>query len=169
MKSTYVLRIENVLIWDLAALGLMYLLPTMTHFLSFPLYRLEPMRCVLLINLLILGNQKNAYFMAVTLPLFSFVVASHPVLLKSIVMVVELTVNIFVFEYLSKRKTNNVITMFLSIVISKVVYYSLKIWCIGAGILDANIIDTNLVTQLLVAIMLSLGFAFFCEKKVQKN
>lgn len=77
------------------------------------------MRCVLLLNLLLTGNKKNAYIMAVTLPLFSFFVGGHPVSAKAILMAAELSANVFLFDMLSGRIKNAAIAVFLLIVASK--------------------------------------------------
>jgi len=166
MSVSKTIRFETIVIWDLVVLGLFYMVPILSHLTSVPFYRFEPMRFVLLLNLLLTGNKKNVYFMAVTLPLFSFFVGGHPVFAKALLMVAELSANVFLFDVLSKKIKNAAIAMFLSIVASKVFYYIIKFGIISVGLLDGPMIATGLLTQLIVAVVLSVAFWKFSEKEV---
>lgn len=161
-KKVETLCVEKLVLWDAVLIGVLYLVPTLSHISNIPLYRFEPMRCVLLLNLLITGNIKNSYVMAVTLPLFSFIVGGHPVFIKMILMAIELSVNIYIFELLSKRmKKRTVEVMFIAIIASKMLYYLLKYFVIIWGILDIPFIATDLFIQLVVSLILSLLFCKF--------
>lgn len=103
MAAERTVRIGTVALWDLATLGLLYLVPTLSHLTSIPFYRFEPMRCVLLLCLLFTGSKKNAYIMALTLPLFSFLAGGHPVLAKALLMAFELSANVLIFNILSRK------------------------------------------------------------------
>lgn len=157
-----------VLLLDFIAVFLVYMIPTISHLISLPLYKFEPMRWVLLLNFLFLGDKKNAYIMAVTLPLFSFVVGTHPVFIKALIIAIELLANVFVFVQLSK-KINNGIAMLISIVISKLIYYIIKYFCISTGLLASNMISISLTIQLLVSVAISLVFLFFSNSLLQKS
>ena len=157
---------STVFICDVIFLMLMYLIPTLSHLTSWPLYMCEPMRCVLLLNLLVLGNKKNAYLMAITLPLFSYFVGSHPVLVKSLIMTIELVMNIWLFDMFTRKVANSMLAMLLSILVSKALYYFLKYVCISFGLLNTEIVDTNIYIQLIVALIISLLFVKYTEKKV---
>ena len=145
---------------------LMYLIPTLSHLTSWPLYMFEPMRCVLLLNLLVLGNKKNAYLMAITLPLFSYFVGSHPVLVKSLIMTIELVMNIWLFDMFTRKVANCMLAMLLSILVSKALYYSLKYVSISFGLLNTDIVDINIFIQLMVALIISMLFVKYTERKV---
>lgn len=157
---------STVFICDVIFLMLMYLIPTLSHLTSWPLYMFEPMRCVLLLNLLVLGNKKNAYLMAITLPLFSYFVGSHPVLVKSLIMTIELVMNIWLFDMFSRKVANCMLAMLLSILVSKALYYSLKYVSISFGLLNTDIVDTNIFIQLMVALIISMLFVKYTERKV---
>ncbi|MDY0202455.1 MAG: hypothetical protein RBR40_15895, partial [Tenuifilaceae bacterium] len=58
-------------LFDIFALAFIYLIPTISHMLSFPLYLIEPMRIALVLAL-VHTTKRNAYIIALTLPLFSF-------------------------------------------------------------------------------------------------
>ena len=157
---------STVFICDVIFLMLMYLIPTLSHLTSWPLYMCEPMRCVLLLNLLVLGNKKNAYLMAITLPLFSYFVGSHPVLVKSLIMTIELVMNIWLFDMFTRKVANCMLAMLLSILVSKALYYSLKYVSISFGLLNTDIVDTNIFIQLMVALIISMLFVKYTERKV---
>lgn len=190
MTAERTVRIGTVALWDLAALGLFYLVPTLSHLTSIPFYRFEPMRCVLLLCLLFTGSKKNAYVMALTLPLFSFLVGGHPVLAKALLMAFELSANVLIFDILSRKVQclairgsggwgdsgdrggairgsagwSGAIAMLLSIAASKALYYAVKFGCLSLGLLDGPMVATGLPTQLVVAVVLSLAFWVFKEK-----
>ena len=168
MSTIKTVKLEIIVLWDLFIIGLFYMVPTLSHLSSISFYRFEPMRCVLLLNLLLTGNKKNAYFMAVTLPLFSFFVGGHPVFAKAFLMAAELSANVCLFDVLSRRIKKSVIAMFLSIVASKIFYYIIKFGIISIGFLDSPMVATGLLTQLIVAVVLSVAFWKFSEKVVYK-
>ena len=166
MTNVNILQLRQIVVLDVLAVVLMYVLPTITHIIAIPMYKLEPMRCVLLINMLCLRNKSNAYLMALTLPFFSFIFASHPVLLKAILMSAELTVNVFLFVLLSEKKFNTFLAMCFAILMSKILYYVLKFCCIEVGWLSTDIVDTSIIIQIIVSIVLSLGFVNYSKKTI---
>lgn len=159
-----VLNIRIIVLFDIIALGILYLTPVLSHWLSLPLYKFEPMRCVLLINLLLTSNKRNAYIMAVTLPLFSFIVGSHPFLFKALLMAFELSANVLLFDLLSRKLNNCGFAMFVSILVSKTLYYLVKIGLISIGLMNTAILSTSIGVQLLIAAVLSLLFFEFSNK-----
>ncbi len=169
MNAVKTIKLESIVLWDLAIVGFFYLVPTLSHLTSIPLYRFEPMRGVLFLNLLLTGNKRNAYIMAVTLPLFSFFVGGHPVFAKALLMAAELLVNLLLFDVFPRSIKNPAIDMFLSIVASKVFYYIIKFGIISVGLLDGPMVATGLMTQLIVAVVLSVAFWKFSEKVVLKS
>lgn len=169
MNAVKTVKLETIVLWDLVIVGLFYMVPTLSHLTSIPFYRFEPMRCVLLLSLLLTGNKKNAYIMAVTLPLFSFFVGGHPFFAKALLMAAELSANVFLFYVFSKRIKNTAVAMFLSILASKMIYYIIKYGIISAGILDGPMVATGLMTQFIVAVVLSVAFWKFSEKVVYKS
>lgn len=169
MNAVKTVKLETIVLWDLVIVGLFYMVPTLSHLTSIPFYRFEPMRCVLLLSLLLTGNKKNAYIMAVTLPLFSFLVGGHPFFTKALLMAAELSANVFLFYVFSKRIKNTAVAMFLSILASKMIYYIIKYGIISAGILDGPMVATGLMIQFIVAVVLSVAFWKFSEKVVYKS
>ena len=82
-----------------------YLTPSLSHLVSSPIYYFEPMR-VFLIFTMVHMKKKNAYVLALTLPLFSFVVSAHPSFIKMLLITVELSLNVFFFYLISEKNKN---------------------------------------------------------------
>jgi hypothetical protein len=139
---------------DFSLLLMIYFLPAISHLFAFPIYYLDPMRIALVIAL-IHTSKRNAYIIALTLPLFSFLISSHPQIIKSFLLSAELIINLSLF-FLLKEKLKNVFTsLFISIVISKAIYYMLKFVLISATLLDDKLFSTPFYFQLISVVMLS--------------
>ncbi len=166
MASTFALPDQkfriNVYLFNLAAIVSIYLVPTFSHILSFPVYMIDPMRIIILLSVIHTSN-KNAYLIALTLPLFSFLIASHPVAIKSILITSELILNIWLFYQIYDKLSNKFSVMFLSILISKIYYYLVKFVLISKGILLGDLFSTPVYLQILVALSLG-GYLFFLSK-----
>lgn len=147
------LGIKSIML-DLAAIVFIYLVPTFSHLLSFPLYYIEPMR-IMVILAMIHTHRNNAYILALTLPLVSFALASHPVLVKSMLIAIELVAMVAVFQMLQKR-IHVLAAIFLSIWISKLFYYIMKFAAISTIMPDESMIGIALYIQLIVSIVMSL-------------
>ncbi len=142
---------------DVIGIAFIYLVPSISHLLSLPLYLLEPMRIVVLISLAH-SRGWNSYLLAFSLPLFSFVVASHPVFLKSLLIAIELVFNVWLFYRISKVIRFQSIAVLASVFISKLLYYSLKFVFISFAFLDSELVSTPLYIQ---AIMLGVFVVYF--------
>lgn len=143
---------------DAAAVLFVFAVPALSHLTSVPFYLLDPMRMAVLGALLFSRNWKNALVLALALPLFSFAVSGHPVYPKFLLIAAELSVNVLLFAWLS-RKMNAGIAAFVSILLSKVLYYGFKAAVLSAGLLQADLISTTIWWQLGVAVGLSAAFA----------
>jgi hypothetical protein len=148
---------------DFLAITFIYFLPALSHLISLPLYLMEPMRLAV-IFCLVHTNRKNAVIIAVTVPLFSLVVSSHPAIIKSVLITIELLINLFLFYFLIE-KTNKFISMFLSIILSKIVYYSAKFLLIQINLIDGELITTSLIIQWIVTLGLSLYVALILKNR----
>lgn len=144
---------------DLIALVGVFYIPVISHVLPFPLYLIEPMRIVLFSIILLTGNYKqNAIIMALAIPMFSSFASGHPLFPKNILMSMELAINVGVLYCLLKNKINMAISIFLSIILSKALYYMVKYALLSFALMEGELIATNFVTQILVALLLSCIF-----------
>jgi hypothetical protein len=149
----------KIIIYDFIALIVIYLTPTFSHILNFPVYYLDPMRLMLFL-VIIHTNKRNSYLIAATLPLVSFIFSSHPVFIKSLTMSVELLLNVWLYYEFSKFIGNKLVPAALSIIASKVVYYAVKYLLISFALISTDIISTPLYFQIAVVLLIS-AYAFF--------
>ena len=146
--------VSKSLIIDIIGLAFIYFIPPFSHLLSFPRYLMEPMR-VMLIIAIAHTTKRNAFIIAFTLPLFSFLMSAHPVMYKSLLITFELVLNTWLFYFLSKRLKNYFAAMVTSIILSKVVYYAIKYLLISGSLLDSDLISTPIYLQVIVMLLFS--------------
>lgn len=152
---------------DILLVLFIYLLPALSHLVAFPVYYLEPMRIALVITLMF-TSKRNSILIAVTLPLFSLFISSHPQIFKALLIGTELFVNLFLFYLLKDKIKNTFASLFISILISKIIYYGLKFVFINSGLIEDKLFSTPFYMQLVVAIFLSvllLGYESIYRKK----
>ena len=160
-------RVINI-IFDLIALMAIYLVPSISHLLSFPVYYLEPMRIILIIAI-VHTSRRNAYLIAITLPLFSMLVSAHPSLIKSSLMTGELLINLWLFFFLTKKLSHNGLSIFLSIIASKLLYYLVKFLLINSVLLSGQLFSTPIYIQLIMLATFS-GYVYLTSlsKKIER-
>lgn len=165
------LKLERLILIDITLFIIMYFVPTLSHITSLPFYFFEPMRIMLFISILYLPIRSNAYFLALSLPIFSFFVSGHPTIPKNVLISIELITNVFIFILLQTKLQNWKIKykmftlIFISIFVSKVVYYGLKSLLISLGVLKMEIISTGIGSQFLLMSIISLLFSIGLKKK----
>jgi hypothetical protein len=141
-------------VFDLIALLVIYLVPTFSHLLSFPVYYLEPMR-IMLILAIVNTTRKNAYLIAFTLPLLSLLISGHPSLIKTSLITGELLLNVGLFFFISEKLTNKTLSIFLSIVVSKIFYYLVKFLLVTSALISGDFISTPIYIQIIMLFVLS--------------
>jgi hypothetical protein len=146
------------IVLDIIALTFIYFVPTISHLLSVPVYLVEPMR-IMLILAIAHTSKRNAYLLALTLPLFSFLISAHPNVFKALIMTIELVFNVWLFYALSAKWKNQFVSMLASIVISKVFYYLLKFGLISLVIIEGTLISTPIYLQAITTLVFS-GYVF---------
>lgn len=150
-------------IFDILAVTLIYFIPTISHLFALPIYFIEPMRLVVILALVHTSN-KNAYILAATLPIFSFLVSAHPVFPKVILITGELLLNVWLFFYLTEKFKNRFASMVLSITISKIAYYIVKFGLISFLILEGSLTSTPIIIQIITTLIFS-GYVFILRDK----
>ncbi len=156
------LNVRSIL-FDLIAISFIYFVPTISHVLSLPVYLIEPMRLMLILAL-VHTTKQNAYILALTMPLFSFLLSAHPVLPKMLLITFELSLNVFLFHLLLSKFRNIFFPIFFSILGSKIIYYIIKYGLIQFAILKSGLISTPILIQILMTLIFS-GYLFFFYKK----
>lgn len=160
--------ISGTVLFDLVILAFIYLLPAISHLLAFPLYYMDPMRFVLIFALLH-TSKRNTYIIALTLPLFSFLISSHPSIIKAGLLSTELLINVILFFILFSKTNSRIISLIFSILISKVIYYIIKFVLIDTGVLADRLFSTPFYYQAIVILIISLYVLIFEKFKSSEN
>ena len=74
----------RILIVDAAILAIICLVPTLSHLFSVPIYKLNPMTLCLLAGMLLVNDRRNAFLLALVLPLVSMLISGMPTPLKCV-------------------------------------------------------------------------------------
>jgi hypothetical protein len=148
---------------DIVALAFIFFMPALSHMLSIKLYLIEPMRLMVILAM-VHTHRNNAYILALTLPLFSFLISSHPVLIKTGLISLELAVMVGAFFFLVKR-IHTLAAIFVSIWASKIFYYGLKYLTILFIWPGDRLISTPLYIQLITSAVFSFYLFFMFRKK----
>ena len=164
--NTRPLAINN-LVLNSAGLLLIYFTPALSHLLNFPLYLIEPMRLVLIVAMLH-SDRRNAYLLALTLPVFSFAVSAHPVFYKMLLISAELSLNVWLFFMLRNKFRNDFAAMLSAIVISKVAYYLLKFGFIYFALIGTGLFSTPIWIQVVTSFIFS-AYAFMILRNSKKE
>lgn len=144
------------LLTDVLCLTLIWSVPHLSGWLGFPLYYVEPVRLVLVLTI-VFTNRTNVLFMAVVVPLFSYFLAYHPSIPKSLLLMAELLVNAFLFYYFFSLGWRILWSIFVSILVAKLFYYLLKYLFILMALLEFPLISTPLEFQVITLLVYS-GF-----------
>jgi len=155
------LNTKNIII-DFSAILIIYFLPQISVLLNIPVYLFEPMRIIVVIAMLH-SSQYNAYLLALLLPLFSLLLSNHPSVMKTFILSADLLLNIFLYFRINKFYQNKFLSMAVSIIISKAVYYLLKYLLIKLSLIDGSFVATPLYIQFIIIITLSI-YAFLIDK-----
>jgi hypothetical protein len=143
---------------DALLLTVACLVPTVSHLLAWPLYQLNPMLLVLLAGMLLVRDRRNAYLLAVLLPVVSMLAVGMPTPLKAVCMVAEYASVVFVSGLLQgwdKRFVGTLGAMLVAMLAGKVVYYLLKALLLAPAVL----ISTSVALQLAVVAVAATVYA----------
>ncbi len=137
-----------------------------SHSIGLPLYKINPMHWVIYFAILFRKPSISSIIvLAIALPLTSNILTGHPMVIKSILMGVELSIYGIVF--ISAIKFINlvpIIAYLISQVTGRFVYYGLKYIFIKAELIDGFLISTSIVFQLVISGVLGI-ILFLINKK----
>jgi len=168
IKTLQLNIVWNEVLFYTGGLVLVYLTPVFSHLLAIPLYYLEPMRIMVILSLVYTGRF-NSYILALTLPVFSYLVSGHPLFYKAGLMTGELLLNILLFDLLTKKMRNIFLITSFSILLSKMIYYLFKYILISNGFLHGPFVASPIVIQLLLIIVLGVFVFYMLNKKRDKT
>lgn len=167
-SNSIVLEKKNLkdVLYDIFALAFIFFVPTFSHLTSLPLYYFEPMR-VLLLASLVHTSKRNVYLLTFLIPMFSYVISSHPSFYKAWLISTELSINVFLFLFLIKFFSNGFLSMVISVVASKLIYYFLKYFLIQLNLINGELITTPFVYQLVVTALVTIYVGYFYKRKLE--
>ena len=162
MKATQIkaLPFVRTLSIDLVLLSAACMVPTASHLLAWPLYPLNPMLLMLLAAVLLVHDRRNAYLMALLLPMVSMLAVGMPTPLKALCMSAEFATVVFLsgrMQRWNSRFLSSFGAMVLAVVGGKCVYYLLKALIISPAVL----VTTPLWIQGLSVLAAALMFGAF--------
>ena len=161
LKAQPLWRIVSI---DVLLLATACLIPTLSHLLALPLYHLNPMLLVLLAGMLLVRDCRNAYLLALLLPLFSMLLVGMPTPAKALCMVAEYATVVFVSHRLLKEGYGLLGTMGVMVVAmlaGKGVYYLLKALLLS----PVQLVTTPVLTQVSVVLAAALLYSALLLKR----
>jgi len=154
MKTNLTIRISSSLLLDAIAVLFIIYLGDISKQIGYPVYVLDPMRMMLILAFAFTPRW-NAWVLAILLPFVSYFFGAHPVIAKTSIMAIELLLNVWLFWFLLDKTKMALLSISLSIVFSKVVYYLLKFICLQVGWLGGELIATPLDIQVITTVVFS--------------
>ncbi|MEE9190627.1 MAG: hypothetical protein V3U16_07645 [Candidatus Neomarinimicrobiota bacterium] len=144
----------NELLLILVASVTITLVPTVSHLINIPLYKLNPMHWIIYVFCLSQTRRNGSILvLSIALPLVSFLTTGHPVLFKAILMGVELFLYGAIFHILYQSRNKG---MFNAFIISKLIgitiYYTGKSIFVMREYISGPIITVPLISQIAVSI-----------------
>ncbi len=158
---------SNTIVIDLLSLAAIAFLPALSHMFNFPFYLLEPMRILLIVSITH-TSKRNSFIVAAALPVFSFLLSLHPAIFKSLLVLAELSLNVWLFYLLDKKFNSPIMGMIVSIITSKLFYYCAKYLMIRASLIEGEFITTPIYLQAIVGLVLSVYIHFAWKKNSAK-
>ena len=159
-----------ILLVDFVAIAFVYFMPHLVKITGIPLYLIDPMRLWIL-TALIFTNKPNTLVLVLVLPLLSHLVGGHPHIVKTILLSIELLLNVSFLYYLEKHWTV-FWSAFVSIIISKSIYYILKFMSLNFGWIQGDLLSTPLWIQAVMTTVMSFYvtlFYRFYPKKIKNK
>ena len=152
-------KLLRILAIDTALVTIAIVLPIISHAIG-----MEPMRLTLFAAVLFVPERKNAYLLSFILPWLSCALIGMPVWWKAAMMSFELLANIFILYSLLDWGVKPLLSAFISILLSKAVYYLAKYLLIQTAVLPAVPLFGNVSAIFISAIILSV--LFFAGSKI---
>ncbi|MBO4599925.1 MAG: hypothetical protein J5641_04220 [Bacteroidales bacterium] len=157
------LSLKSRSVWRACAIDAVLLavgccVPTLSHLLALPLYQLNPMLFVLLAGMLLVRDRRNAYLLAVLLPVVSMLAVGMPTPMKALCMAAEYATVVFVCGRLQGKAVGYVGMVGVSVAAmlsGKVVYYLLKAFVMSPVVLVGTPVATQLVVVVAAALIYS--------------
>lgn len=106
--------------------------------------------------------------LALALPMFSFLISSHPVFLKAMLISIELLINVFLYYSLVRNKMADYLAIVISVVTSKFIYYGFKYLLIHFTLLKSGLISTPIYIQVFTTLAFGIYAYYFWLRKSKR-
>ena len=162
-------KVFTYAIVDAIVLGIVGFIPALSHATGLPIYLAEPMRICLFIGFLIAKDRYNLLLLALLIPQISTMFSGHPPFIKSVIISMELFFNALLFLYFVNFQKWNLFLVFgASIILSKIIYYTIKYLFISFSMLKGELLSTPLLPQLISGLVFSVVFGLIYKKYYQE-
>lgn len=142
-----------------------------SHSIGLPLYKLNPMHWVIYFAILFRKPAiSSIVVLSFALPFTSLLLTGHPLVFKSLIMSVELS--IYGIMFISTIKYFNLTPVFafiISQVTGRIVYYGLKYILIKVELIDSFLVSTSIVFQLVVSGVLGIVLFLIDKKQITRK
>ena len=150
------IAVDSLLVLTICAI------PAVSHLLAFPLYKLNPMLIALTVGMAMVADRRNAFLLAVLMPLTSMLFTGMPVIANAVCMIPELMAVVAVY-HVTEKHLPKFVAFVAAAIAGKVVFYSLRALLFA----PAALIGTNLLVQL--AVIVAAALVFVGIKRIVKN
>ena len=154
MKSNVTIKVSASLLLDVIAVIFIVYMSEISRFVGYQMYVIDPMRMMIVLAFAFTPRW-NAWVLAILLPLASYFWGYHPTITKTTLIAIELLLNVWLFWYLLDKTKMALLSILISIVFSKAVYYMMKFFCLRLGWLEGDLIATPLETQVITTVIFS--------------
>ncbi|HZX63151.1 MAG TPA: hypothetical protein VFE66_08065 [Bacteroidales bacterium] len=166
LSSIQTRGVRNGLLLDIVAIAVVFFTPKIGQLIHLPFYMVEPMRLMVVLSIAH-SNRANSYLLALTLPLFSWAVSGHPEFFKMLVMTGEMAANVFLFYYFVRKIDSVLLSMIISIVVSKVLCYAFYLVFFSMMFIQEEADPSFLIAQVITTLVFSFYVFFILRKKSQ--
>lgn len=159
----------KLILTNIIFIALALIVPIISHITSLPFYLLEPMR-LFSILIFLFFNKKNGYLYSLYIPIINFLATGHPPFFKAILISVEHTINLIIFNYFTESKRIGIsLSLIFSIILSKIIYYLMKYLFIKFNLIDGILISSNITYQLLSIVFIVIVVWLFDKLTSNRN
>lgn len=162
---TNVKSISRTVLVDAALLTVACLIPSLSHLLAFPLYKLNPMLLVMMGGMLLVDSRWNAYLMALLVPWVTCLAVGMPSVSGALCMTLEFAMVVTVVTLLAPhvgRRFWGLLALALGAILAgKVVYYTAK-WLL---INPDQLVTTSPAVQAVSVLAIAVLFALVAARK----
>ena len=153
--SNYIVEYLTMILIALGVVGI----TAGSHSIGLPLYKLNPMHWVIYFAILLRKPSiSSILILAFALPFTSLLLSGHPLVFKSLIMSIELSIYGIIFSLIINRSPQFILGAFiLSQIVGHVVYFLLKYSIIQMELMNSKLFSSSIIIQILVIIILVLS------------